>query len=522
MTSSNESGDSGAEIVGLYRELDDVLDRIAASSTTSAGSDEVLAVAESHERSARRLAYVGLRRVMDCSDRGVVEREGYSRLTDFMVLHLRITDPGRRRKLMAALLSMYSLTGDVLDPKFPNLAAAFAEGAIGPEHALTVIKILDKIPAAVEPELRDKAEEVMAGYARDHEPKELIVLGAELLAHLDPDGTLADDKDRARRRSLELSKQDADLMSSLEGRLDPVTRALLDVVLAAWAAPGMNMPGDPDSPKGGSDDVDLEVLKKAAERDYRTPAQRNHDALHALLDAVVNGGVLGKSHRGLPPHLIISITDTALRAQAGVATTASGALLPISQVIELAADAQQHLAVFKDHSAEPLYLGQAHRFANQAQRFMLFARDGAVCTCPNCTQPFTHLEAHHAEKDWAQGGFTDVIDLAGACGKHNRMVGDKPGQWSTHIIKEGPDAGRPAWVRTGRDGRRGKPQVNRNGIVGAELARRLRERDRPPDKEKNSRTVESAPSTGPPGKPEERRRVPRLVASGWVVNTLDL
>ncbi len=519
MTSDDVTSNTDAEIVGLYRELDDLLGRIAAAETTPASYDEIVTVAEVHERSARRMSFLGLQRVLDCSDRNAVSEEGYRSIGDFMVDRLRITDPGRRRKQMAALLELHSLSGEKLDAQCPTLAEAFAEGAIGVEHAVTVIDVLDKLPVKVDAEHRAAAEKVMADYARVHTPKELRVLGARLLAHLDPDGALTDDQDRARRRSLHLSKQDAQLMSTLEGQLDPVTRALLEVVLDAWAAPGMNMPGDELSPQGNKDDADSEQLKAAAERDNRTPGQRKHDALRALLKAVADGGLLGKSHRGLPPHLIITISETELRERAGVGTTAGGALLPIADVIELAAQAQQHLAVFAGHSAEPLYLGNANRFANQAQRMMLIARDGATCTCPGCSQPFTRTEAHHAEQDWADGGYTDIIDLAAACPKHNRMVGDKPGQWSTHIIKEGPDAGRPAWTRNTRSGK-GRVRVRVDRTREA-FARALHgDPARPPHN--RCGTTEPKTPTGPPGHPDERRRIPRLIASGWAVNTVNL
>ncbi|MGV9709421.1 DUF222 domain-containing protein [Gordonia sp. NPDC003424] len=521
MTSDDTTGDGASEIVGLYRELENVIARIAAADATPASYDEVVGVAETHERLARQMSFLGLRRVLDCSDRNVVGEEGYRSITDFMADRLRVTDAAKRRKLMAALMAFHSVSGDLLEPRCPTLAEAFADGAIGPDHAATVIATLDKIPAAVDPEHRAAAEATMAEFAREHTPKELTELGARLLAHLDPDGTLTDDKDRARRRSLYLSRQDAQLMSKLEGMLDPVTRAMLDTVLAAWAAPGMNDPADDASPRGSKDDVDPAVLAEAARRDHRTQGQRNHDALHAVLKAVLDGGLLGTSHRGLPPHLIVTITETALRERAGVGVTAGGALLPIAEVIALAADAQQHLAVFADHSAEVLYLGRAQRLANQAQRFALLARDGAVCTCPGCSQPFAHAEAHHAETDWADGGFTDVADLAAACPKHNRMVGDRPGQWSTRIITEGPDAGRPGWSRNGRRGP-GRVRVNRSGLVADTLAQRLRATRAGPSPHSRSGTTETAPSNGPPPRPEERRRIPRLVASGWAVNVVEL
>ncbi|NED66502.1 DUF222 domain-containing protein, partial [Streptomyces sp. SID10244] len=67
------------------------------------------------------------------------------------------------------------------------------------------------------------------------------------------------------------------------------------------------------------------TLREAAQRDTRSPAQRNHDALKALLETALDGGALGTSHRGLPPHLIVKITESELRELAGVGHTATGA-----------------------------------------------------------------------------------------------------------------------------------------------------------------------------------------------------
>ncbi|GAC67827.1 hypothetical protein GS4_11_00955 [Gordonia soli NBRC 108243] len=240
------------------------------------------------------------------------------------------------------------------------------------------------------------AEVALAEHARTLSPSALRQMGVRLLAHLDPDGALTDDRDRAWQRSMTLSRQDAQLMSKLTATLDPVTRAMLDVVLAKWAAPGMNSPDDPASPLGSIDDTDpdSEVVKDAAQRDSRSQAQRNHDALNALLKSVLEDGVLGGSHRGLPPQLIISITETQLRESAGLGVTATGTDLPWHDVVELAAKADPHLAVFADHTEEILYFGRARRTASRAQRMALFARDRG-CTAPDCDQPAMHSEAHH-------------------------------------------------------------------------------------------------------------------------------
>ncbi|GAC54803.1 DUF222 domain-containing protein, partial [Gordonia amicalis] len=207
--------------------------------------------------------------------------------------------------------------------------------------------------------------------------------------------------------------------------------------------PGMNNPDDPDSPHGSIDDADPDAVAAAAERDDRSPAQLNHDALNALLKVVFEDGLLGKSHRGLPVQLIVKADLNDLIREAGFATTATGTLIPIPDLIDLAADAQPWLAVFKDATAVPLYFGRGKRLATREQRLVSFARpDGEVCSTPDCDLAATHVEMHHAQLDWGLGGLTD---LTPACPKHNRMVGDQPGQYTTHMVREGPDEGRCAW-----------------------------------------------------------------------------
>lgn len=362
------------------------------------------------------------------------------------------------------------MQGELLPPQCPATANALAEGAIGPDHVAAIIGVISRIPQAVEPTRQSLAEEMLADNARVLSPKGIAEMGARILAHLDPDGRLTDDRDRARQRRITLREQDAQHMSKIGGWLDPATHAMFGMVLAAWAAPGMNNPDDDQSPRGSSNGIDAGVLRAAATRDSRSDGQRNHDALKALLSAALDGGLLGQSHRGLPPHVIIKITESELRERAGVGTTTTGATLPISDLIELAARSQMHLAVFADHSKEILYLGRAKRLASESQRFALFAAYGG-CTKPGCPAPFSHTEIHHAEQDFAAGGRTDVDALAPACGPHNRMVGDRPGQYSTVKITTGSARGAYGWSRNTRSGVPPlTPTVNRLHLVDETFA----------------------------------------------------
>ncbi|TQR83749.1 DUF222 domain-containing protein, partial [Mycobacterium hodleri] len=113
-----------------------------------------------------------------------------------------------------------------------------------------------------------------------------------------------------------------------------------------------------------------------------------------------------------------------------VGVTGGGTVMPIRDVIGLAGRANLFLAVFDGATGSALNLFRARRTASRAQRLMLIARDGG-CTKPGCTVPAYGSQVHHAAQDWADGGQTNVDELALACGPDNRVVG--PGGWSTRI-----------------------------------------------------------------------------------------
>jgi hypothetical protein len=437
-------------LIDKYAAVHALLDEIAKATSDACSEAEVAELAITHEHAVRRMGSIGLQRILDVSDREAYRAVQCAKLVDFVGDRLRIANPRKRLRQVTELTEMHAMTGEKLPARCPETADAMAEGALAHEHVDAVLDVMAKVPAATPPEVRDLAEEQLAEIARHHSPKEILRAGARILAHLDPDGDLPDDRDRARNRSVSLGAQDTLGMSKLMGTLDPTTRALFEVLLAAWAKPGMNNPDDELSPKGGADDdgIDLDALRDAASRDCRTQGQRNHDAFHALLKAAADGGLYGASHRGLPPHVIVSITESQLRERAGIGHTATGTDLPMSEIVTLAAQAQMHLAVFDDVTGEPLFYGRARRLASEVQRFVMFAEYGG-CSKPGCPRPFSHTEAHHAEQDWARGGLTDITDLAPACGPHNRAVHDGPGGWQTEKILDGPDRGKYGWTANG-------------------------------------------------------------------------
>ncbi|ASR02908.1 DUF222 domain-containing protein [Gordonia rubripertincta] len=463
-----------SDAVVIIEQMHALADRLQNADLSRLSDVEVGQVAAENERLIARLAYAGNQQIVEVENRNIARKTGHRSIIQYMQHRLRIAFPGRRHAEVKATATYTDLTtGQPLEPELPTLARELADGRVGSAHVHAVMDVVDQIPHAVPHDVRAAAEQTLAEYAATLTPAEIGQVGARLLAHLDPDGTLTDHDDRARRRNLQVNRQRADGTSKLIANLTPLARARVMTFLAVWARPGMNNPTDPESPCGSIEDADPEVVAAAADRDHRTPAQRNHDALNALLEAVFDDGMLGKTHRGLPVQLIAKAELADLIRETGFATSADGTLIPIADLIAIGADVQPWLAVFKDATAVPLYFGRGKRLGTMEQRLVSFARpDGEMCSSPDCDMPTAHVEMHHAHTDWGDGGFTDIDNLTPACTRHHHMVGDQPGQYSTRMIADGSDEGRCSWQLNAEPGAPPNPErINRR----PDMARRFNE-----------------------------------------------
>ena len=440
--------------IALAQLLVEATDALRTANLDALTEDQLVTVAETTEQ-ARRVADAADAAIITAvSDRAAYRKAGWIRLSQFLGFGLRL-GPGevKRRTLAATKVGrLTSLTGQTLDPVQPASAAALGDGAISAAHVIVIAETLRLIPDRVPADIIAGAEAHLADAARTLAPDQLKKVGIRLLAHLDPDGQLTDDRDRRRHRELTLAQQDVRLMSKLTAHLTPQVRAKLEVILHAWAAPGFNNPEDPDTLHGAADapGIDSAARQAAADRDHRSPGQRNHDALEALLDFVLTHGALGAPGK-LSASLVITADLTDLAAGTGIALTATGTRLPVSELLDLAADTVPYLEVFAGATREILYLGRGRRLASKAQRLALFGRDRG-CTGPGCDQPFARTEAHHMP-DWQHGGPTDIDHLGAACGPHNRAASTGPARWNTTILgaEAGHHAGRVGWTPADRD-----------------------------------------------------------------------
>ncbi|QII02687.1 DUF222 domain-containing protein [Rhodococcoides fascians A21d2] len=170
---------------------------------------------------------------------------------------LRITPrtAGARVRLAAELGDRTALSGEVLPPLLPHTAEALRAGLLDAKHVQMIREFFKHLPASVDPQTRDLAEQQLVGYASTRLPDDFAPLVAHLDSILNPDGDYDEDEDedgkpkpRKRRDAFfYLGEQGADGMSEGSFCVDPELRAYLEALFSKAAKPGVNNPADPTS-----------------------------------------------------------------------------------------------------------------------------------------------------------------------------------------------------------------------------------------------------------------------------------
>ena len=264
------------------------------------------------------------------------------------------------------------MTGEPLEPVLACTAAAPARGQITPEHVEVIRKSITKLPGFVDAGTREQFEADLVRTAVGVGPKEVGDVAELTLFLLDQDGPAPDDTERNRTRGITIGPQKRrGGNSTLSGELTPEARAVLEVIFAKYAAPGMCNPADPEPCTSGT------PTQAQIDNDHRSLAQRQHDALIAVGRIALMSGQLGQLN-GLPVSIIIRTTLQDLESRAGVGVTGGGTIMPIAEVIRMAAHANHYLAVFDKATGSALDLFRARRVASPAQRIMLIGREGGL------------------------------------------------------------------------------------------------------------------------------------------------
>ncbi len=344
-------------------------------------------------------------------------------------LRISCTEARRRIRDVAQLSPRLTLTGQELPPELPATAEVWRDGLLDGQHLRVIQTFVRDLPDETPVAIVEDAERFLAEQATVLRPDQLEKAAHRAALLINPDGRFSD-ADRARQRGFTWSAQRADGMSIGKLIASPELRANIDAWLARFAAPGMCNPDDETPCVTGQPDDD------AASKDLRAPAQRQHDALNALVRGQLGDPKLGL-HNGLPVSVIVSTTLQELSAATGRAVTGGGTVLPMRDLIRMASHAYHYLAIFDKHSNRPLYLGRTRRIASADQRVVLYNKDRG-CTAPGCDVPGYWSEVHHVD-DWATGGRTDADKLTFACAANHKLVGKG---WATRKLPNG----RTEWI----------------------------------------------------------------------------
>ncbi|STZ42604.1 HNH endonuclease signature motif containing protein [Mycolicibacterium gilvum] len=416
---------SGGDLQTSIAVLRAAFEEVAAADVDLLTRPDLVAALDELEELSCQLPAVGHRLLARLQVETTAREMGAKSWNQVLAVRWRIsTGEAHRRLTEAALLApRQSLTGEPLPPALPATAVAQSRGLINGEHVEVIRKAVKKLPGWVDVATREQFEVNLVRTAVGNGPKELRDAAELTLFLLDQDGPEPDDTERARKRGLTKGKQRPDGMIDVAGTLTPEAWAVLEVIFAKYAAPGMCNPADPEPCTSGT------PTQAQIDNDQRSLAQRQHDALVAVGRIALMSGELGQLN-GLPVSIIIRTTLQDLESRAGVGTTGGGTVVPIKDVIRMAGHANHYLAVFDRATGSALDLFRTRRVASPAQRVMLIARDGG-CTKPCCTVGAYGCQVHHAETDYAHGGNTNIDELGLACGPDNRSVTD--GGWTTRM-----------------------------------------------------------------------------------------
>ena len=399
-------------------------DAFAGCDLASLTRAELVGVLDEYETLLCQLPSVGHRLLAQLQAGSTARELGAKSWNEVLRLRWRLStaEAGRRLGEAAELGPRRSLTGEPLPAVLPVVAAAQGAGLITADHVRVLRDAVAHLPGFVDQVTREQFEADLVRVAVGVGPKELKDTAALRLFLLDQDGPEPDDTERARTRGVTMSRQGRDAMTALTANLDPEAAAVMEVLFAKFAAPGMCNPADEQPCTSGT------PSQAQIDNDQRSLAQRQHDAL-VVIGRIALMSDLGQLN-GLPVSIIVRTTLQDLESRAGIGVSGGGTKIPIRDVIRMGGHASHYLAVFDQATGAALNYFRARRIASPAQRIMLIARDGG-CTKPGCIVGAYGCQAHHGEADWAAGGNTNVDVMALACGTDNRLVDDDGGYTTT-------------------------------------------------------------------------------------------
>jgi hypothetical protein len=414
-TLSAESMDSALSRV------QDAMDVLAAVELTSATDEQVLEFWRGLEAVRRRLEPVDHAVIAQVNQRSLAFTHG-CRSTAVLarqVLRIRPAEATARVRAAENLGPRVAVNGERLEPIYPTVAAAQAQGAISAAHARVVVDAVAALPAEVAVTHDRAVEQWLTDQAREWDPDQLAKHARDVVNALDPDGTLREGKERDRTRNLRLTNR-PDGSAHLEADLTAECAERLRVLLAALAKPAPAADGS---------------------RDPRTPGQRRHDAFHDLLKLVQRAGECPTAN-GVTATIVLHMDAEAYATGHGTATTGFGYTIPAAVAKRWAGLEARVIGVLMSRMKQIIAYSSTHRIFTEQQRLALIARDKG-CSFPGCDAPPQYCEAHQVT-EYRESRRTSVDDAALLCGYHHDHF--EAMGWRVAITDGLPTWTPPRWI----------------------------------------------------------------------------
>jgi hypothetical protein len=405
------------------------------------------------ERLRNRLPLVDHTVIGEATRRNLAESLCQANLARLLTLTLRISpgEAARRVHAAEAVGSRMSMLGQPLDPVRPQLAEAQRTGEVSTEQVSIIERALARVDRpGFDPADIAAGEQVLTRFASQFGPKDLRRLAEQVVDHIDPDGSLPNEKLNADRRFFHL-RPTRDGGYAGEFRLTGEAGVKLQALLGPLARPRVTSTVGPDG-------------QPIESPDPRHHGQRMHDAVEDVCDRLLRQDNPVPDSGGTPATVVITIDLDDLLAKTGYGVASDGTLIRTESVLGLADQADIYYAFLNAHG-EPLRLGRDRRIATRGQTIALIARDGG-CSFPGCDAPPEWTERHHIVP-WVDGGTTDLNNLTLLCGYHHHNFLAKG--WDCRINGDGlPEWSPPWWIDKTRT-----PMINTR-IRGSLTARQHR------------------------------------------------
>jgi len=369
---------------------------------------------------------------------------GHTRTIPFLEYLIRIpaADARRRIRLGTQILPTVGITGQVLPPKQPLLAAAVVDGVIGVETAAHLARLVKRAESSTDTEVLDTVITDLVEQGSFLSPDLVAVQVTQWETVLDADGLEPRAEAMHTRRAFRLGKESFG-MTPFSGLLEPLDAGLLKAMFTdADAATGPRFLSDEDRVNGTMTTLHEDGSETTVDRDTRTPEQRNADIVLGTLKAGLRASA--KETGGMRPTTTVSIVVTLddLKNTTGAGWVDQVAEpLAITTVQQALCDAQSQ-QVLLGTFGEVLYLGPLVRLFSDAQKRALAVRDGSTCVW-DCATPARQCDAHHVIEH-SKGGSTDIDNALLLCSAHHHML--HASGYTIRMVNGVPFLQAPLWV----------------------------------------------------------------------------